>query len=88
MIMKNGKIAAGWRLDEVTEGGPVGMAMLLNPFAIVPKDENADRIELAFELAQRLHDLNVIADQTERAARLGDFLERRKADIARVAGKP
>lgn len=50
MIMRNGKAAAGWRLDEITEGGPVGVGMLMNPFAIVPKEENADRIVKAFGL--------------------------------------
>lgn len=49
MITVNGKTGAGWRLDEVTEDGPVGMEMLMNPFAIVPKKENADRIVAAFD---------------------------------------
>lgn len=52
MIMKNGKTGAGWRLDEVTEDGPTGMGMLMNPFAIVPKAENADRVIKAFEVAR------------------------------------
>lgn len=54
MISVNGKTNMGFRLDEVTEDGPVGMEMLMNPFAIVPKKENADRIELAFRLLENL----------------------------------
>jgi hypothetical protein len=52
MIVRNGKTAVGWRLDEITEAGPVGMEMLMNPFAIVPKEENAERVVKAFEIAR------------------------------------
>jgi hypothetical protein len=52
MIMVNGKTAVGYRLDEVTADGPVGMEMLMNPFAIVPKLENAQRVALAFQLLE------------------------------------
>lgn len=54
MIMRNGKTAAGWRLDEVKADMPVGMEMLMNPFAIVPKEENAERIVKAFEALESL----------------------------------
>lgn len=50
MITRNGKTQLGWRLDELKEDGPVGMDFLTNPFAIVPKEENAERIEDAFAL--------------------------------------
>lgn len=50
MIMINGKSQIGWRLDEVTEDMAGGMEMLMNPFAIVPKLENAERVQKAFAL--------------------------------------
>jgi len=49
MLVRNGKTPLGWRLDELSEEN-VGIGMLLNPFAIVPKQENADRIVAAFDL--------------------------------------
>lgn len=50
MIVRNGKTPIGWRLDEVGEESLGGRGFLENPFAIVPKEENAERIKRAFEL--------------------------------------
>lgn len=77
MIVRNGKAGAGWRLDEVSEDMATGMEMLMNPFAIVPKEENAERIVNAF--AQRdelLKALEIIAglgpvDPATAAAKIG-----------------
>lgn len=63
MIVRNGKTAAGWRLDEIKADMAVGMDMLMNPFAIVPKEENAERIVKAFAA------LATIADALESRAR-------------------
>jgi len=52
MIMRNGKTAAGWRLDEISGDMAGGMEMLMNPFAIVPKEKNVERIVKAFEVAR------------------------------------
>lgn len=41
--MKNGKTAHGWRIDDC-DPEKVGMAMIMNPVAIVPGDANAEFI--------------------------------------------
>ena len=84
MIMRNGKTNIGWRMDEVTEKGPVGMDMLSNPFAIVPDKENAERIELAFEL---LTDLKKIVEKGGTLP-LESWLGSKKVQIDKVVGTP
>ncbi len=57
MIMLNGQTTQGfWRLDEVRADGPVGMDFLMNPFALVPKQENAERIVQVFRLLREWMD--------------------------------
>jgi hypothetical protein len=46
--MRNGKTQHGWRIDDCDEN-KVGMAMVLNPVAIVPSDKNAEFIAEARE---------------------------------------
>ena len=73
MIVRNGRAGAGWRLDEVKEGMASGMEMLMNPFAIVPKEENADRIVAAFEQRDEL--LEALMSLVEEAAAPLDVCE-------------
>jgi len=47
MIVLNGKVPLGWRLDDLAEQ-KVGIDFINNPFAIVPKREDAERIVAAF----------------------------------------
>jgi hypothetical protein len=84
MISINGKTGAGWRMDEVTEHGPVGLEMLANPFAIVPKKENADRIELAFRLLGGLK--RRAENRADNTAILAWFQEI-EAELAKVVGE-
>jgi hypothetical protein len=51
--MRNGKTAAGWRIDDC-DPEKVGMAMILNPVAIVPGDANAEFIAEARDDVTRL----------------------------------
>lgn len=53
MIMRNGRTSVGWRLDDCGEGMKTGFDLLMNPFAIVPDDKNADAIVSAFEERDR-----------------------------------
>lgn len=57
--IRNGKAIYGWRIDSVSPEGLVGLEMLQNPVAIVPKKENADLIAAAPELFESLAALMV-----------------------------
>lgn len=74
-------------MDELTEHGPVGLEMMANPFAIVPKKENADRIELAFRLLAGVKDLMNGKDDTVRGAFLRDWFVDHEAEIGKVVGE-
>jgi len=87
MIMRNGKTPAGWRMDEVNESSPSGLGMLMNPFAIVPQQENAERIETAFEILGDVKKLQEIEDRQALGARLMDWFDRNKANVDKVVGK-
>lgn len=81
MIMRNGKTSAGWRMDEVNDESPVGMGMLMNPFAIVPKQENAERIEIAFQL---LTDLKAVVMKDD--ATVAAWVQAHRTEIDKVVG--
>jgi hypothetical protein len=83
MIMRNGKTAAGWRMDEVNDDSPSALGMLLNPFAIVPKQENAERIEIAFQLLAELSKIVTKDDSTVAA-----WVQVHRPEIDRVVGRP
>jgi hypothetical protein len=51
--MRNGKTAAGWRIDD-TDPNRVGLAFLLTPTAVVPGDRNAEFIAEARDDVPRL----------------------------------
>lgn len=82
MITRNGKTPAGWRMDEVNEDSPGGLGMLMNPFAIVPKQENAERIEIAFRLLGELKEIYKKDD-----ASVALWVQEHRPEIDQVVGK-
>jgi hypothetical protein len=76
----------GWRMDEMTASGPVGLEMLANPFAIVPKEQNAERIELAFRLLGSMKNLMEGKDKTTWGAWMADWFGDHKDEVAKVVG--
>lgn len=50
----NGRSPVGWRIDDIGPDAPIGLQMLGNPVAIVPKKENLPLIATAPELLQQL----------------------------------
>ena len=71
--MRNGKAAIGWRLDSINEG-TVGLGYLMNPAAIVPKEEDADFVALArTELPKLLDDVERLQRENQDLQRLVDL---------------
>ena len=83
MIMVNGKSQIGWRLDEVTGDMAGGMEMLMNPFAIAPKEENAKRVVEAFRLLREWLDVPLFATKEEWEKWVAEFRPRVEAVVGK-----
>ncbi len=53
----NGKTAAGWRIDSINPQGMSGFDHIMNPVAIVPKEDDAKLIILAPKLLKQRDEL-------------------------------
>lgn len=83
MIMRNGKAAAGWRLDELRADMPTGMAFIAAPFAIVPDERNAERIQKAFSLLREWMDTPFFETRPEFDKWVAEFRPKVEAVISR-----
>ena len=53
----NGKTVAGWRIDSINPSGKSGFDHIMNPVAIVPREDDAKLIILAPELLKQRDEL-------------------------------
>lgn len=86
--MRNGKLQIGWRIDSISEEN-AGIAMLMNPTAIVPKEADANFVAMARQELPRLVDeierlrgeLEVAKRVAEAPVIVGDLQKARRAVV-------